>query len=312
MAGLFDAIRTSLAAAFEPVRRIPHYGESGKAIEDILRGVLSNHFPARFGLRSGIVIGTDGTASNQSDLLIVDEPNCPAFLRTGQSGIFPSGGILGSIEVTTHLDKEKFAADTAKVRALKRLGRPSERLHWRDAPAGFLVAVDGPANLRTCAEWLSEAFEQACEESKDWELPGCVLIVRKDQTRPSGLVCFWDNNDGADRMSFNPQGAAGVTYFESDQDVLSVFLHCVMSELRRVGEERWKSAVSNFLLGGVQTPRSHEIELGPEMEALDLATAVYPRVVEAMGLGFGHFPELVSYFSDALFERVGAIAQRVS
>jgi hypothetical protein len=59
VANLFDAVRASLTAAFEPLRRIPHYGESGKAVENVLRDVLRNHFPSRFGFRSGIVIGTD-------------------------------------------------------------------------------------------------------------------------------------------------------------------------------------------------------------------------------------------------------------
>lgn len=304
---LLDAIRNSLATAFEPVRRIPHYGESGRAVENILREVLTNHLPRRFGFRSGIVVGTDGVAGHQSDLLVVDELNCPAFLRSGDTGIFPSGGVLGAIEVTTNIDKPKFVKDAEKIRVMKELFRPSERLHWTDAPTGVLVALDGPATIETCADWLAEAFTEADENR--WRLPGCVMVLGS-AGKPTGVACYWDNNDGPDRLSFNPTEAAGVCSFESDRDALSVFLHCFMSELRRVGEQRWKNVVTNFLLGPVGNhPRQHVIEVGDEQ--FDAADALLPKIVEAVGLGVGHFPEWVSYFNENLFDRVGALVKKV-
>lgn len=302
VADLIDSIRNSLATAFEPVRRIPHYGESGKAVETVLREVLKNHLPSRFGFRSGVVVGTDGVASHQSDLLVVDEMNCPAFLKTGDTGIFPSGGILGSIEVTTKLDKPKFLEDAQKIRVLKNLNRPSERLHWSDAPVGALVAVEGPASIGTCAGWLASELEAA--EERRWELPGCILVLGS-AGKPTGVVCYWDVNVGSKRLSFNPTEAAGVCWFESERDALSIFLHCFMSELRRVAEERWKAVVTNFLLGPIGRPRSHEIEVGDN--GFDASTELFPKIIEAVGFGVGHFPEMVSYFNENLFDRVAAI-----
>ncbi|MBI4522405.1 MAG: hypothetical protein HY695_01190 [Deltaproteobacteria bacterium] len=74
-------------ADFQTVRQIPHSGESGRATEDALRGLLKKHLPSRFDVTAGFALGQSGTTSRQADILIIDALNCPRFLQTTELGV---------------------------------------------------------------------------------------------------------------------------------------------------------------------------------------------------------------------------------
>lgn len=274
---LFRRISRSLAADFELVRLVPHHGESGRATEEILKRLLTNHLAARFQVTSGFVIGRDGSISRQADLLVIDALNCPRLLGVGGTGIYPVDGVVALIEVTQSLSAEKRQADLDKIKEFRGLASrfgeffvPDFRDH---APLAFMFAERSLVGLDPVGEWLVGRLRATPAEERG-RLPNGIVIL--DQ----GFICYVakDGNLHAD-----PCNAVGVAIIKNPEIALLVFLLFLMGRARVLIEHRIRARTTQIL--GIRTSGRPPLERNLALTLLDAAG------------GEPYFGELTDYFS---------------
>jgi hypothetical protein len=153
----------------------PHAAEGGAEAEIILMEFFKDRLPRRFGIESGIVIGSDGAVSKQTDLIIYDALNSPVYRKGPKVHILPRDNVAAIIEVKSKLNKDQLKDAAEKISSVKRI-KPSP-ISNVDQPVTFsdliiantlgcVFAYDSYTSLETLAENLKEINEQY--ESDCW------------------------------------------------------------------------------------------------------------------------------------------------
>jgi hypothetical protein len=154
----------------------PHAAERGSEAEGILREFLKAKLPRRFDVGSGIVVGSGGAISRQSDLIIYDAMNSPVY-RTGERlQILPRDNVAAIIEVKSKLNKEELKDAAAKIAAVKKI--KATPICGVDQPVTFspiittsilgcVFAFDSYTFLDTLADNLEE-INAAEQDSDNW------------------------------------------------------------------------------------------------------------------------------------------------
>jgi hypothetical protein len=92
---LLQAAGRQLQAEFQEIRDSnPHAGDSGAEAEEILKNFLRDRLPRRFGVESGIVLGTEGAISRQTDLIVFDALNSPVYRKGPRTHIVPRDNVV--------------------------------------------------------------------------------------------------------------------------------------------------------------------------------------------------------------------------
>ena len=106
----------NLRREFEEIKKdVPHSGESGAEVEGILKKFLKDRLPRRFDVEKGFVVGTDGTVSSQTDLIIFDAFNCPIYRKGPNSLIVPRDNVAAIIEVKSKINKAELEDAAQKI-----------------------------------------------------------------------------------------------------------------------------------------------------------------------------------------------------
>lgn len=272
---LFRTISRALAAEFTTVRQIPHRGESGRATEDALRALLKTHLPSRFEVRGGFAVGQGGTMSGEADILIIDALNCPRFLQTAGTGLYPIEGIVGRIEVTQNLTSEKRGQDLDRIRKFRSIPsvfQYSEDFH-DSAPLGVLFAETSDSSIRAQAEWLADQWVKA-DFNERGSLPNSIFILDK------GMV-FYQNSWGG--LHTDPFDARNVVFLEDQDTALLVWLIFTLHKFRLLLEHRIRARAKELL----------QIRARHESRNNQLVTHL---LLQAMGAE-PYFPDLPQYFT---------------
>ncbi len=143
----------------------PHSGESGAEAELILKDFLKDHFPRRFDIESGLVVGQDGTVSSQTDLIIFDSLNSPVYRKGKRLYILPRDNVAAVIEVKSKINKGELSDAAEKIASVKRI--KASPITNVDQPVtfsdmimtttlGVVFAFDSYTSLTTLAENLKE------------------------------------------------------------------------------------------------------------------------------------------------------------
>ena len=103
-------LANELAAKLGRVSSFVSHGPSiGTYHEEVLRSILRHMLPDRFTLRTGFVFHPDRGASQQGDILIVDEYYPGAyFFREGDFAVVAEEALVCVIEVKTNLNGREF------------------------------------------------------------------------------------------------------------------------------------------------------------------------------------------------------------
>ena len=242
--GLLATTAKALQAQLGVALGLPHYGESGRAIEDTLREVLAQHLPSRFALKSGFAVGTDGQYSNQSDILVVDTLASPVFLTTPGAGIYPADGVLGCIEATRNLDLAKLKQDTQKLTKFSNLVRALTYVDYDTRPVTTLVGATSAAGIQSLGQHLKQKLLATPPENRKSELPHGVLILDE------GLICYGIRSSPGRQIvvSFNPRDANEVYVFQRTPEHLALFLHLLTNEFGHLLEHRAGAAGAHILM----------------------------------------------------------------
>ncbi|MER7166334.1 DUF6602 domain-containing protein [Micromonospora sp. NPDC000207] len=103
---VFEQLNRLLAEKARQANIIGHNLEKGLGNEHVLREVLRNFFPAKFGVGKGKIVNGAGESSRHCDVIIYDAMSCPKlFVDENKNQILPVEGVLAVIEVKTTLTK---------------------------------------------------------------------------------------------------------------------------------------------------------------------------------------------------------------
>jgi len=143
----------------------PHAAESGAEAEIILKEFLKERLPRRFDIQSGLVVGQDGTISNQTDLIIFDALNSPIYRKGPRVHILPRDNVAVVIEVKSKLNKDQLKDSAKKIASVKKI--KATPITKADQPVTFsdmimtntlgcVFAFDSYTSLDTLAENLKD------------------------------------------------------------------------------------------------------------------------------------------------------------
>jgi len=167
---LLQAAADQLRQEFKEIQENnPHAAESGAEAEIILTKFLRDRFPRRFDVASGVVIGTDGSVSKQTDLIVFDAFNSPIYRKGPRVHILPRDNVAAVVEVKSKLNKDQLKDAAEKISSVKSI-KPTP-ISNLDQPVTFsdmiiantlgcVFAFDSYTSLETLAENLREINEQ--------------------------------------------------------------------------------------------------------------------------------------------------------
>ena len=153
----------------------PHSAESGAEAEIILTKFLKDRLPRRFNVESGVVLGSKGEVSKQTDLIVYDALNSPVYRKGPRVHILPRDNVAAIVEVKSKLNKEQLKDAAEKIASVKQI-KPSP-ISNIDQPVTFgeliisntfgcVFAYDSYTSLETLAENLKEINEK--HDSSHW------------------------------------------------------------------------------------------------------------------------------------------------
>jgi len=167
--------------------QMSHQGEKGRNNEHVLIRYLRQHLPTRYELTTGKVVSADGSESTQTDVIIRDRINSPAFMDADAWSIVPIETVFGCISVKTTLNKGELrnavdqVASVRKLPATAAIGYPSGHRHKISPervlrPRGFIFAYKSEW---TSAESVDAAFKEIVEPVDDDLRPNCVCVLNQ-------------------------------------------------------------------------------------------------------------------------------------
>jgi len=171
---LLIALRTGREVAGHPVAQ-------GQGTESNWHAVLVDVLPKRYQVSSGFVVDSQGTQSEQIDLIIRDAHFSPLFWEFGGFLYVPAESVYAAFEVRQAINRENVLYASDKVASVRRLHRTSASFAWAK---GNMEARQLPSILGGLlvggSDWtpaFSEPFTKAladCPIEGKLDL-GCVL-----------------------------------------------------------------------------------------------------------------------------------------
>lgn len=148
---------------------IPHQGEKGRANELSLTRVIERLVPGRYGVGSGVVIDSDGTASKQMDIIIYDRVDEPQVMAQTTQFLFPVENVRACIEVKTTLNEREIQDVGEKRNSVARLRSTNGK-----SPLFSVVAFKGALHPATLAEHITALKTETQDGRPDFL---CVLGI---------------------------------------------------------------------------------------------------------------------------------------
>jgi len=153
----------------------PHAGDKGFEAEEVLKRFLIDRLPKRFDVKSGIVIGRDGSVSRQCDVIIYDALNSFVYRNGPKLHILPRDNVAAVIEVKSKLNKDELQDAAKKIAAVKSI--KCSPICGADQPVtlsdmimtgtlGCVFAFDSYTSLETLADNLKEI--NTGQDSNHW------------------------------------------------------------------------------------------------------------------------------------------------
>jgi len=123
--GVADNLRTQ----YKILSQIPHHGERGRQLENVLSQVIEPYLPRRFGLGTGHVIGPepfgDDVQSLQTDIVIYDALDAALLFAGCDYQLFWHETVHAVIEVKSKLNSNELKKALKNIQAVKKLARPN-------------------------------------------------------------------------------------------------------------------------------------------------------------------------------------------
>ena len=177
LAGLHDEIEQQL----ERVRKtLAHPGTKGDASEEVWLQLLQTYLPKRYQAAKAHVVDSNGTFSDQIDVVIFDRQYSPFIFSYKGQTIVPAESIYAVFEAKQSMNAGQIAYAQEKVASVRRLHRTTLPIPYASGtyPAKALIPILGGL-LTFESDWqpaLGESLKNAlATESSGGRLDiGCV------------------------------------------------------------------------------------------------------------------------------------------
>ncbi|HET7098982.1 MAG TPA: DUF6602 domain-containing protein [Patescibacteria group bacterium] len=149
---IFTEASKNLRQDLERAKSIPHHGERGKEVENILKNFLKEHLPKRYDVASGFILDRADNVSPQTDVIVYDASSCPIFETYEDNLIIPSDNAAAVIEVKSNLTKKDIEDAAEKIANIKSLNKSAIDLPpgpWNLNTIGILFAFKSSLSLET-------------------------------------------------------------------------------------------------------------------------------------------------------------------
>ena len=201
---------------------IPHYGERGMGREQILKKLLSNYLPQRFGVDSGFIIDVHGAVSKQVDLIIYDRFIGPRFKISGDKYAYPCEIVVAAGEVKTHLGKRELVDAVEKLVAISRLDRTGGGRNRVRMGYHFMMNEEhlDPVKNASDAIWtfifasrsveletLAKTLVQVCKDTERYLWPNLICVLN------AGIVSY----ASATGLITDPRNATDLYYTTEEE-----------------------------------------------------------------------------------------------
>ncbi|MBT2616131.1 MULTISPECIES: DUF6602 domain-containing protein [unclassified Bacillus (in: firmicutes)] len=124
---------------------IKHGPSLGTANEVILRNFLKGYLPKWVSVGQGFIAESDGTVSNQTDIIIYNSTYYAPLYQVEDLVVVPAESVLLTVEVKTKIDKEEIHNAIAKMISTKKINKKIETL---------LFIYNPPKKIETIKDYL--------------------------------------------------------------------------------------------------------------------------------------------------------------
>ena len=222
-----NAVESVLLAQSQSASNAGHPNLRGGPREWFIRDFLSTHLPGTLEVGQGEVIDSSssprpprGNYRPQVDIVLYRK-DLPKIFVAQDHCAFLAEGVMATIEVKSQLDTEKLKQASKASLCHKSLTRSIPAIGmgsgWRpEHIISYVVAFDGPPEVRTIATWLSELCEDF--KSSPEQLPELIVILGK------GVV--WRlNSFPALKLDPPPEGYNWAYVQQSEKNLFTLFVH---------------------------------------------------------------------------------------
>lgn len=122
---IFEMAARRLRQDFDELTALHHGGLKGGEAEKLVSKFLADHIPRRFDVTSGLILDQNDHVSRQTDVIIYDALNCPAYRTSETAAIIPSDNVAATVEVKSVLDKDQMHDAFRKASVTKGLVKTS-------------------------------------------------------------------------------------------------------------------------------------------------------------------------------------------
>ena len=122
LANLHDDIQRRLEIARQS---FGHPGTKGDASENVWLDLLNTYLPKRYQAAKAHVVDSNGTFSDQIDVVVYDRQYTPFIFRYEEQTIIPAESVYAVFEAKQTLNKEHIEYAREKVASVRRLHRTS-------------------------------------------------------------------------------------------------------------------------------------------------------------------------------------------
>ncbi|MBX8532643.1 hypothetical protein K5D32_23525 [Pseudomonas cichorii] len=121
---IFKSISKQIKLDYDELAsNIPHFGERGAGREEVIKELLKEYLPERFGVNSGFVVDINGSVSHQADIIIFDRLIAPKFKISGNKYLYPCESVVAVGEVKSFMDKSELQDSIKKLKKVRELDR---------------------------------------------------------------------------------------------------------------------------------------------------------------------------------------------
>lgn len=173
---LLKSAAEQLRNEFNNIRKtVPHYGEAGEEVEQILIEFLNNYLPKRFRASSGFILDSNNQISKQCDVIVYDHLLSPVYRASNNALILPNHHVAAVLEVKSKLNKSQLKDSLDKIQIAKSLNKPEPTdfdLPSTGSPLktyktlGIVFAFDSETTLETIGDNLAEMHKSV--DSNQW------------------------------------------------------------------------------------------------------------------------------------------------
>jgi len=130
---IFRKIAAKLSADFDISAEVHHNGSKGAIRENVFRTFLDQRLPGLYATGSGEIVGPRNDTSLQCDLILYDRLRGVPLVYDDVTQVYPIECVYGTIEVKSHLSKDKLIEGLEQIRSVKELA-PEEQAVFSPMP----------------------------------------------------------------------------------------------------------------------------------------------------------------------------------